>query len=186
MNSGQEQITLQRPFCNDNESNVSAGECDCCSEAKTTVNVSSSTSTQLGVVAGGKNGRFSKKFKTCNAGALKRCLSKVRISYGWLCSAGCLAGLRWSSFNSGHRGDIIGWILSIVSKVKVFFSFDQFSHFLISLSLSLSVRPSCRPHHHGQGCGCILAGNKASALQPLDKVSPTKNMLCFFLINWQG
>ena len=136
---------------------------------------------QLWVVAGGKNGRVSKKFKTCNAGALKRCLSKVRISYGWLCSAGCLAGLRWSSFNSGHRGDIIGWILIYYIKSESFFSFDQFRHFLISLSLSLSVRPSCRHHHHSQGCGCILAGNKASALQPLDKVSPAKNML--FLIN---
>ena len=84
----------------------------------------------------------------------------------------------------------LGGSWSIISKGKVFFSFDQFRHFLISLSLSLSVRPSYRHHHHGQGCGCILAGNKASALQPLDKVSPTKNMLCFFSdqfwgkINW--
>ena len=79
------------------------------------------------------------------------------------------------------EGTSLGGSWSIISKVKVFFSFDQFRHSLISLSLSLSVRPSCRHHHHSQGCGCILAGNKASALQPLDKVSPAKNML--FLIN---
>ena len=120
-----------------------------------------------------------------NVGAFQRWTVDAFQKWEYL-MVGCVQLAAWQVYADRvsilvTEGTSLGGSWSIISKGKVFFSFDQFRHSLISLSLSLSVRPSCRHHHHSQGCGCILAGNKASALQPLDKVSPAKNML--FLIN---